>query len=127
MFLLCSTGEAMPAIRRQVTTTTLPFPNAEEAWLWTMAILLARRDGADLDWRPDALPRPCDPGDVVRCLDQLYHRGGISLRHVRVLRHWGERQSAPGVGQPQQATDHRLWQHALGQLEWLLRPRGIVH
>ena len=25
-----------------------PFKDAEEAWLWTMAALMARRDGADI-------------------------------------------------------------------------------
>lgn len=104
----------------------LPFRTAEEAWLWTMAALMARRDGAGVHWRPDGPLRPCDPDDIVRCLDILYRQRSIELVHARILRIWGERQAAPRGDRLQQSSDWRLWYQALGQLEWALRARGIV-
>ena len=118
----------MRASRRTLDdVVACPFHTAEEAWLWTMETLLARRDGADLAWRPEGPPRPCDPEDVVRCLDTLYRRRSVVLPHVRILRIWGERQTAPCSNPARQLADWRLWHQALAQLEWLLRARGIVH
>ncbi len=91
-----------------------------------MATILARRDGADLGWRPDELQRPCEPEDIVKCLNSLYDRRGVALLHARILRIWGERQTPPNADLPGQEDDHRLWQQAMGQLEWALRGRGIV-
>ncbi len=117
----------MLALRRvHDPETALPFRSAEDAWLWTMATLLARRDGAGIAWRPDGPARPCDPDDIVRSLDTLYRQRGIELLHVRILRIWGERQVAPRCNRARQHADWRLWHQALGQLEWVLRARGIV-
>ena len=117
----------MLALRRTHNSAdTQPFRTAEEAWLWTMAAILARRDGAGPAWRPEGPPRPCDPDDVVRCLDTLYRQRSIELLHARVLRIWGERQSSPRPDRPMQRSDWRLWHQALGQLEWALRARGVV-
>jgi len=71
-----------------------PFRNAEQAWFWTMAALLARHEGGS---NPGGrgVPRPCDPDDVVRCLDGLYRRKRIDISHARVLRAWGERGMPP--------------------------------
>lgn len=102
------------------------FHSAEEAWFWAMAVLLARRDGCDTGWRPVGKRRPCDPEDVFSCLDRLYRARNLQLRHVRVLRMWGERQTAPdGQGMPQ-GGDWQLWQQAMAELEWSLRRRRIV-
>ena len=117
----------MLALRRSHDPdTALPFRSAEEAWLWTMESLIARRDGASATWRPDGPARPCDPDDIVRCLDILYRQRSIELLHARILRIWGERQRAPRCDGQQQQSDWRLWYQALGQLEWTLRARGIV-
>jgi hypothetical protein len=112
--------------RRVEVPQTMPFRSGEEAWFWTMATILARRDGAGLGWRPDATLRPCDPEDILKCLNALYERRGVALLHARILRVWGERQVAPDPELPEQADDARLWQQAMGQLEWALRGRGIV-
>ena len=111
--------------RTDIPVTT-PFCSGEEAWFWTMATITARRDGAGLSWRPDATTRPCDPEDIVKCLNSLYDRRGVALLHARILRVWGERQMAPDANVPDQEDDARLWQQAMGQLEWALRGRGIV-
>jgi hypothetical protein len=103
-----------------------PFTSAEVAWLWTMAALVARRDGARYTANKGLVPRPCDADDVVKCLDGLYRQRRIDLSHARVLRIWGERQMAPMRGVAAEYHDHRLWTEALERLEWPLRIKGIV-
>jgi hypothetical protein len=103
-----------------------PFVNAEDAWLWTMAALIARRDGARYTANKGLFKRPCDPDDVVKCLDALYRQRKIDLNHARILRIWGERQIAPSQIIASERHDHRLWIEALARLEWLLRVKGIV-
>jgi hypothetical protein len=103
-----------------------PFHSAEEAWLWTMAALRARRDGARYTANRGLFGRPCEPDDVIRCLDALYRRRRIDLLHARILRVWGERQMAPDPGHASEQCDHRLWREALDSLEWSLRAKGIV-
>jgi hypothetical protein len=105
---------------------TQPFRDAQEAWLWTMAALIARREGARFSARKGLLSRPCEPDDVVKCLDGLYRQSRIDLAHARVLRIWGERQMAPSVAIAAERHDHRLWLEALERLEWPLRIKGIV-
>lgn len=115
-------GETEPKPVRTVQAE--PFRNAEQAWLWTMAALLARHAGAS---RPGGgVPRPCDPDDVILCLDSLYRRKRIDLAHARVLRSWGERGMAPDGRLPAERTEARLWAEAMGLLEWPLRVRGII-
>lgn len=103
-----------------------PFRSAEEAWLWTMAALVARRDGMRYTSKTGKAARPCDPDDVVRCLDTLYRRRRIDLVHARILRIWGERQTAPNPAFISERCDWRLWKEALDRLEWILRIKGIV-
>lgn len=101
-----------------------PFRDAEEAWLWTMAALLARHAGA---CRPGGgVPRPCEPDDVILCLDALYRRKRIDLAHARVLRQWGERGVAPDGRLPAERREARLWGEAMLLLDWPLRVRGII-
>jgi hypothetical protein len=103
-----------------------PFRDAEEAWLWTMAALMARREGARFRANQGLIVRPCEPDDVVKCLDGLYRRRRIDLVHARILRIWGERQASPNPALPVERCDWRLWREALERLEWPLRAKGIV-
>jgi len=103
-----------------------PFRSAEEAWIWTMAALRARRDGARYTANRGVGGRPCEPDDVVRCLDALYRRRRIDLMHARILRVWGERQMPPNPAYATERYDFRLWREALERLEWPLRVKGIV-
>ncbi|MFC4168422.1 hypothetical protein [Teichococcus aestuarii] len=101
-----------------------PFNTVEDAWLWTMAALIARRGGAGLCLQPGRTARPCEPDDVVKCLDRLYRQRRIDLAHARVLRIWGERQATPDP-----KRDHgeaRLWGEAMERLAFPLRQKGIV-
>jgi hypothetical protein len=103
-----------------------PFGSAEDAWLWTMAALIARREGARYTANKGLVSRPCDPDDVVKCLDGLYRQRRIDLAHARILRIWGERQMAPSAAVAAEYHDYRLWVEALERLEWPLRVKGIV-
>jgi hypothetical protein len=103
-----------------------PFRDAEEAWLWTMAALQARREGARYVANNGRTSRPCEPDDVLKCLDTLYRRRRIDLAHARILRIWGERQAPPDRGHARERGDWQLWREALDRLEWLLRMKGIV-
>lgn len=116
-----------PALpRREAGRHVVLFASAEEAWLWTMAALTARREGARFTANKGLVTRPCDPDDVVKCLDGLYRQRRIDLSHARVLRIWGERQTAPSAALGTERHDHRLWAEALQRLEWPLRSKGIV-
>ena len=103
-----------------------PFQTAEDAWLWTMAALIARREGARYTANQGLVSRPCDPDDVVKCLDGLYRQRRISLEHARVLRIWGERQMAPSRVVAVERHDQLVWTEALERLDWPLRIKGIV-
>lgn len=110
----------------RTATQPEPFHSAEEAWFWTMAGLIARRDGARIVSGAGAVPRPCEPDDVVKCLDRLYRQRRIELLHVRILRIWGERQQVPDPRYPRERGDWRLWREATSRLDWPLRVKGIV-
>ena len=99
------------------------FRSAAEAWFWTMGALRARREGANRSG--SSVKRPCDPDDVVLCLDRLYRDRRIDRRHAQVMRVWGERQLAPDA-QNAAAQDAMLWGEAIGRLEDKLRVKGIV-
>ena len=123
----------MPAAPRANTAPVLaslakaePFQSAEEAWLWTMAALVARREGARIVAGAGRTQRPCEPDDVVKCLDRLYRQRRVDLQHARILRLWGERGQAPDPRHPPERGDWRLWSEALSRLDWPLRNKGIV-
>lgn len=125
------TRPASGALR--TTSTTLssmdkvqPFHSAEEAWFWTMAALVARRDGARIVSGRGLVSRPCEPDDVVKCLDRLYRHRRIDLAHARIMRIWGERGTAPDPTVLREPGDHRLWREAMERLDWPLRMEGIV-
>ncbi len=100
-----------------------PFASAERAWLWTAGCLAARRAGTPLAHDPS---KPCTPDTILRCLDRLYRAGSIDLVHARVLRLWGDRGRAPTARRGGDRSDWRQWRHALGELETVLRSKGIV-
>ncbi|WP_372616896.1 hypothetical protein [Falsiroseomonas sp.] len=107
-------------------TKAEPFASAEEAWFWTMAALIARREGARLSAARGSVIRPCEPDDVVKCLDRLYRQRRIELQHARIMRIWGERGSAPSPRYPSERGDARLWREAMERLDFPLRQKGIV-
>jgi hypothetical protein len=126
MLVAASTAPShrIPTRRPLERVRTEPFRDAEQAWFWTMGVLAARRDGGGSSG--PRMARPCDPDDVVKCLDQLYRRRRIELLHARILRIWGERQVAPDPACPAEACDARLWREAMERLEWPLRAKEII-
>ena len=116
--VLAGRGSAPPA--------TTKFASAEEAWLWTMGCLTARRQGARFGANKGLVSRPCEPDDVVKCLDTLYRQRRIDLLHARILRRWGERQAAPSPAYASEKSDWRIWREAMERLEWPLRVKGII-
>ncbi len=109
--------------RPAVSDPTEPFRSAEEAWFWTMRALAARREGARSVAHAGGVKRPCEPDDVVKCLDDLYRRGRIDLTQARLLRLWGERGLAPDARCGAAAS---AWRAAMASLAWPLRLKGIV-
>lgn len=124
-FASLKSHRVVPTNSRAIANTQ-PFASAEEAWMWTMAALIARREGARYTANQGAIGRPCVPDDVVRCLDGLYRQRRVDLAHARVLRIWGERQIAPSAAIAVEKHDRQLWVEALDRLEWPLRVKGIV-
>ena len=115
-----------PVPRADIGRLAEPFRDAAEAWFWAVRALQARREGARFTANQGAIHRPCEPDDVVRCLDGLYRQRRIDLLHARVLRNWGERGMAPDPGRPRESCDARIWREAIERLEWPLRIKGIV-
>ena len=91
-----------------------PLPSVADAWLWTMAALQARRDGARIVAGAGAIQRPCEPDDVVKVVDNLYRQRRITLEHARYLRIWGERQAAPNKAD--NPRDHTMWTQAISRV-----------
>lgn len=106
------------------TRHAIPFRSVADAWFWTMGALRARRENSGRG--TGGVRRPCDPDDVVLCLDRLYQAAKIDLRHARILRIWGERQLAPDGHHHAERDEARVWDEALARLEWPLRIKGIV-
>jgi hypothetical protein len=98
------------------TACGIPFRTVEEAWFWTMRQAIALAEP----------PRMGAARDVIACLHALYRRHRIDLQHARVLRIWGERQTAPDPTNATERADWRLWCEAMQRLEWALRVKGIV-
>jgi hypothetical protein len=116
-------ARAFPA---DFTGLTTPFRNAEEAWFWTATALVARHDGARVVAHAGRVCRPCEPDDVVRCLDELFRRGRITTRHAEILRRWGERGLVPNAARPAERRAALLWREAMAWLDWPLRSKDIV-
>lgn len=105
---------------------TVPFRDAAEAWFWTMAALVARREASPRGVDGTGPSRPALPEDVLRCLDSLYRQRRIDLVHARILRIWGERGLAPDPTRAGERCDARIWNEAIERLEWPLRVRGFI-
>jgi hypothetical protein len=105
---------------------TVKFANADEAWFWAMGCLLARQQGARFSANKGLTRRPCEPDDVINCLDTLYRQRQIDLHHARVLRIWGERRQPPDPTYASEAPDHRIWREAMQRMRRPLHVKGII-
>lgn len=114
------------APKPQTTTEPLPFSSPEEAWFWFVQAYDARCSGARVVAGAGDLNRPCEPLDLLQCVDRLYRNRRILIDHVRVLAHYGRRMMAPDPTRSREALAHTLWCEAMSRLEPVLRRKGIV-
>lgn len=103
-----------------------PFSTAEEAWFWFILAQTAKVEGAKLCSGASLMKRPCEPTDILTCLDRLYRNRRITMDHMLVLRHYGKRQMAPDPRRVKEARAFTLWKEALERLEPVLVRKGIV-
>lgn len=109
-----------------VATDAVPFVDAEEAWFWFLQAQAARYDGARFTSGQALYPRPCEPIDVFKVVDRLYRNRMITMEHLRVLKHYGQRLMAPDANRTREARAHSLWVEALDKIEDVLVNKGIV-
>ena len=100
-----------------------PFASAEDAWFWTCSALHARHQGSRGEAR--GVRRPCDPDDLILCVERLLRTGQIATEHAQVLGRWGRRGVCPGRGCGE-ARDRTSWSQAMVTLGAVLRKKGIV-
>lgn len=102
------------------------FDNAEEAWFWFILAQDARNEGARIGAGRTTLSRPCEPSDILKCVDRLYRNRRITMDHVLVLRHYGKRQMAPDPRRVKELRAFTLWKEAMERLEPILVRKGII-
>jgi hypothetical protein len=117
-----------PAVPRPAAPIdgTEPFPTAEDAWFWFIQAWTARHDGARIVAGAGAVPRPCEPIDVLRTLERLYRQRRLLRDHVAVLGHYGRRLLPPDPAHGAEARADALWREALDRLGMALKDKGIV-
>ncbi len=102
-----------------------PFGSSAEAWFWTVSALRARRSGERATSYGARLSRPCEPDDVVRCVQDLMGAQILGRAHAEVLQDVGTTQIAPDPSRGH-AAKLRLWREALDRMDAPLRRKGIV-
>ncbi len=105
---------------------TTPFDSAEEAWFWFILAQKAREDGARFVAGSGLVPRPCEPIDVLKCVDRLYRKRRLVMDHILVMRHYGLRQMPPDPRRIKEARAAKLWKEAMERLSDILVTKGIV-
>jgi len=100
------------------------FDSAEAAWFWACQALRARHDGASRSDRSGTL-RPCDPDDVILCLERLLSSRRLGPAQVRVLATWGRRQIAPSAWL-QGNEEAMLWREGMEALAKALFAKNII-
>jgi hypothetical protein len=105
---------------------TVPFKSAEEAWFWFIQAQTARNEGAKIQAGAGMFNRPCEPVDIIKALERLYRARRVTMDHVMVLRHYGQRAMRPDVRRAKEVRAHQLWEQALEKLEEALVAKRIV-
>lgn len=112
--------------KNQPDIKTTPFDNAEEAWLWFILAQEAKNEGARFTAGLSLMSRPCEPADILQCMERLYRNRRLVMDHLLVLRHYGKRQLPPDARRVKEARAYLLWHEALERLEPVLARKGIV-
>lgn len=104
----------------------IPFPNAEEAWFWSIQAAEAAAAGARCVAGLGLVARPCEPGDVARAIDRLFRQRRLVRDHLEVLIHFGRRQLRPDPVSARDSRSCALWREAFARITPVLRAKGIV-
>lgn len=104
----------------------VPFADAAEAWFWAVQAHEAKAAGARVAAGLGLVPRPCEPGDVIRTVDRLHRRRRLTRDHLHILVHYGRRVSAPDAGRYREQRAASLWAEAFAVIAPALREKGIV-
>jgi len=112
--------------RNQPDAKATLFDNAEEAWLWFILAQEARNEGARFTAGAGLTVRPCEPSDILQCVDRLYRNRRLVMDHLLVLRHYGKRQVPPDPRRVKEVRAFSLWKEALERIEPVLVRKGIV-
>jgi hypothetical protein len=112
--------------KNQPDVKTTPFDNAEDAWLWFILAQEARNEGARFTAGAGLIARPCEPADILTCIDRLYRNRRLVMDHLLVLRHYGKRQLPPDPRRVKEVRAFALWKEALERIEPVLVRKGIV-
>jgi len=113
------------SLRSPGKSVETPFGTSAEAWFWTVNALRARRDGQRATSHGARLSRPCEPDDIVRCVQELIGAQILGWAHAQVLQDVGTTQIAPDPARGHTAK-LRLWREALDRMDTPLRRKGIV-
>ncbi len=105
---------------------TVPFLDAEEAWFWFIAAQEARVDGARFSAGQSLYPRPCEPLDILKVLDNLHRQRRLQRDHLLVLRHYGRRHLPPDRYRVKETRAYHLWHEALDRIGAVLEQKGII-
>ena len=68
--------------KSQPDSKTVPFDNAEDAWLWFILAQEARNEGARFSAGLALFARPCEPADILSALERLYRNRRLVMDHV---------------------------------------------
>jgi hypothetical protein len=99
------------------------FRSPEEAWFWACMALRARREG--VRGAGDGITRPCDPDDILLCVERLLQTKQLDLVQARVLGLWGLQQMVPTAASTRHG-EAKLWQNAMAVLATALIKKGLV-
>ncbi len=105
----------------------VPFDTVEEAWFWFILAQQAKVEGARYTAGLSITPRPCEPSDILKILNNLYRNRLLLWEHMLVLRHYGRRQLAPDPQRVKEVRAHKLWLEAMQRLEPALIRKKIMH
>jgi len=111
---------------KEKTVSAVPFDNAEEVWFWFINAQKARNEGARYCAGLGALPRPCEPTDILGILDKLYRKRALLRDHLLVLRHYGRRQYRPDPKYIKEAIAFKLWTEAFDKIEPIFIQKNII-
>lgn len=104
----------------------MPFDDAVEAWFWFVQAQQARNEGARYTAGMSLTPRPCEPADILKILDNLYRKRRLLRDHLLILRHYGRRQMVPDPRRAKEVRADVLWKEAMERIEPVLLRKGII-